>query len=463
MSIPYVIDGETDLDSTTINPWIDRMNGDAGPLVNMRAGVTNVLDVLGAGGTIQDAIDEGGITYFPNRTEPYEINQPLILPETFDLQGGKDVVIKATNEMDAILWRQSGYISGARSQIRGIDLDANQLANTGLRIDQGNWIDLSHIQVMGFLDAGIDLGPTGLQVYEVTGRRIRVIGPYAYSGVLEYDKPDYGMRTGSETTDCQFSMIISKNARTCFREQGRGNWYHQCHGYGWEEPTAACDYAFHNSGSGNLFTQCNADGPQVAGYLFDGGSVVASTCFVLWDNESPPVDAVGFDLRGANYCVAGCVVSASVNVALASTNVDYSIVSWSGNIIAPVSRLTHVGGTHFGRSIIQSGLQTQGIVMGKVTSSSATMTVSRNDHIIAADASSGDVTIDLLPAAWYPGRELIIKRTDNSGNSVTVDAAGTDVIDGAGTKTIVSGYGSLAIVAVDTGMWAIVASEGTIS
>lgn len=64
MSIPYVIDGETDLDSTTINRWIENINtvplgsitgaleGYA-PLQNMRAGVVNVRDhgAVGDGST----------------------------------------------------------------------------------------------------------------------------------------------------------------------------------------------------------------------------------------------------------------------------------------------------------------------------------------------------------------------------------------------------------------------------
>lgn len=47
MSLAYVVDGETELDSELFNPIIDRVNGDAGPLANMRAGVANVLDYPG--------------------------------------------------------------------------------------------------------------------------------------------------------------------------------------------------------------------------------------------------------------------------------------------------------------------------------------------------------------------------------------------------------------------------------
>jgi hypothetical protein len=52
MSIAYVTDGVTDLDSALFNPIIDRVNGDAGPLGNMRLGIYNVLDY--ANGALAD-------------------------------------------------------------------------------------------------------------------------------------------------------------------------------------------------------------------------------------------------------------------------------------------------------------------------------------------------------------------------------------------------------------------------
>lgn len=481
MSIPVFIDGETELDSLTFNPMVSRINGIVDgtvdlpltgiegalgayePLVNMRAGVTNVLDVLAAGGTIQDAIDAGGTTYFPYTGSAYEIAEPLMLPQHFNLMADERATITAIAPMEAMLWRDNSPESSFKSSISGLNLNCNQLADVGIRFDKGNYIDLSDIQVRWFLDAGIDLGPTGEQVYEVTARRIRIIGPYAYDGVLQYPMPESGFRTGTGTTDSMFLQIIAKNATTCFRERGKANWYCQCHGYGWEEPLASPDYVFHASGSGALFTQCNADGPLVAGYLFDGGSVSAVNCFVLWGNVNPPADAIGFRVDSGDYALVGNVVTANSDLTLVDTNWDYKIATWDGNIIAPVSRLESVGGAHYGRSVLQSGLHTQGMISTHIRSVASSTSLSRHDHTIFVDATSGPVTITLTPAEWSPGREVVIKKRDTSGNGVVVSANGSDVIDGASTKTIASSRGGMTIVSVVAGHWAITGSQGTIT
>lgn len=104
MSIPYVVDGETDLDSTTINPWIDAMRGSAdypialagiegaletyAPLRNMRAGIANVLDygAVDDGTTdnraaIQAAIDTGaGVIEFPPPASSYRVTSGSLVP-----------------------------------------------------------------------------------------------------------------------------------------------------------------------------------------------------------------------------------------------------------------------------------------------------------------------------------------------------------------------------------------------
>ena len=53
-----------------------------------------------------------------------------------------------------------------------------------------------------------------------------------------------------------------------------------------------------------------------------------------------------------------------------------------------------------------------------------------NDNFIFVDATSGSVTVNLYSAVLNSGRKLTIKKIDSSGNSMILDAAGSETIDG---------------------------------
>lgn len=69
-----------------------------------------------------------------------------------------------------------------------------------------------------------------------------------------------------------------------------------------------------------------------------------------------------------------------------------------------------------------------------------TYTVVDEDFLVKADATSNNVTINLPPVAAHTGREIVVKRTDGSGNSVTIDGDGSETIDGATTVSLASQY-----------------------
>lgn len=91
MSLSYVVDGETDLDSALFNPIIDRVNGDAGPLANMRAGVANVLDYSGTSTEkIKSALADlsangGGICSIVG---DYELAETIVVPANVRIANG---------------------------------------------------------------------------------------------------------------------------------------------------------------------------------------------------------------------------------------------------------------------------------------------------------------------------------------------------------------------------------------
>ena len=88
-------------------------------------------------------------------------------------------------------------------------------------------------------------------------------------------------------------------------------------------------------------------------------------------------------------------------------------------------------------------------------------TMTATDHYIGLDTSGGTIQVDLQAAASaVEGRVIIIKdETGDAGtNNITVDANGSETIDGSLTQVINNAYGSLTLVCTNRGgkQWAIV-------
>ena len=88
-----------------------------------------------------------------------------------------------------------------------------------------------------------------------------------------------------------------------------------------------------------------------------------------------------------------------------------------------------------------------------VTGAATITTVS--DNVLLADASGGAVTVTLPAAADVPGRHFTIKKTDGTGNTVTIDGAGAETIDGAATQVISTQYTALTIASDGSTWWVI--------
>lgn len=77
------------------------------------------------------------------------------------------------------------------------------------------------------------------------------------------------------------------------------------------------------------------------------------------------------------------------------------------------------------------------------------------DDIILMNAVGGALTVNLPSAASAAGKVFYIKKTDASGNSVTIDASGGETIDGALTVALTTQYQSRTIVSDGTQWWII--------
>ncbi len=94
-----------------------------------------------------------------------------------------------------------------------------------------------------------------------------------------------------------------------------------------------------------------------------------------------------------------------------------------------------------------------GARLSNVRAVSASDSYGADDYLILANAGGGAVTLSLPAAAASAGRRVAAKKTDATGNAVTVDADGADTIDGAGSKAITAQYGVIELVCDGVGWW----------
>jgi hypothetical protein len=93
-----------------------------------------------------------------------------------------------------------------------------------------------------------------------------------------------------------------------------------------------------------------------------------------------------------------------------------------------------------------------GLLLATVAKSSA-YTVAASDVLVIADASGGAFTITLPTAVGIDGKVYRVKKIDSSSNTVTVDADGSETIDGGTTATIATQYEAITIVSDGTEWW----------
>ena len=84
----------------------------------------------------------------------------------------------------------------------------------------------------------------------------------------------------------------------------------------------------------------------------------------------------------------------------------------------------------------------------------ANYSVSGSDGVLLGDATSGSITMSLPAAANFSG-SITIKKIDSSVNSVIIDAAGAELIDGQAQQNLDTQYSALTLVSTGTA-WVII-------
>lgn len=95
-----------------------------------------------------------------------------------------------------------------------------------------------------------------------------------------------------------------------------------------------------------------------------------------------------------------------------------------------------------------------------VRSVSVTTTLTSNDYIVTVDAPAANVVVNLpAVASIQPGRVFIVKRDATATQTVTLDGAGSETINGATTRAVgAAGTAGAAHIVTDGVAWHVIAS-----
>ncbi len=101
-----------------------------------------------------------------------------------------------------------------------------------------------------------------------------------------------------------------------------------------------------------------------------------------------------------------------------------------------------------------SNVNIKGVKFGQVTKT-GDYTLTADDVTVFADSSGGAITITLPAVSGLAGTFYHIKKVDTSGNSVTLDANGSETIDKQLTQVITASYTSITVQTDGTEWWII--------
>lgn len=120
--------------------------------------------------------------------------------------------------------------------------------------------------------------------------------------------------------------------------------------------------------------------------------------------------------------------------------------------------LNKCGNVGIGAIAPRTTLQVNGSVSARTEIISSNYKMGDGDFAVFGNALKNAITV-MLPAASNAGMIVNIKKIDTSKNIVTLEARGSDTIEGLPSKSLVSAYDSLMLIAGGNGYWFVLSSE----
>ena len=137
--------------------------------------------------------------------------------------------------------------------------------------------------------------------------------------------------------------------------------------------------------------------------------------------------------------------SGSIGSLQASTSPAANSVPISGSDSSLTPGPTYVQGPSTGKQL--------GITSGGQVTASTSSTIAATVGIVLASAAGGAITLTLPPVAVMSGLYLTIVKTDSTGNVVTLQGNGAELINAANTDTSLSAQFNVVRLYCDGTIW----------
>ncbi len=221
----------------------------------------------------------------------------------------------------------------------------------------------------------------------------------------------------------------------------------------------------HSKAVGNTFDGCqnhlmriNGNKNTVLGNMFYniGFGGTANSVDGLWiDNVSynTVCDNLFIPLNNTTYCRSG--INQQANAGVTNNIITNNVFTTDSVGTATFATSPIIVGTGAGHIIKNN------IGYNNTVSKTAAYTATTSDELIAANATGGAFTITLPTAIGNKDKVFTIKKTDSSGNGVTIGTTSSQTIDGATTISLSAQYYSHTVVS-DGANWQAVSKIGAV-
>ncbi len=88
-----------------------------------------------------------------------------------------------------------------------------------------------------------------------------------------------------------------------------------------------------------------------------------------------------------------------------------------------------------------------------ITTQTTTYTVAENIFYVRCNVTSAGFTVTLPLAKGRDGRQIVVKKIDASGNTLTVGISGSDTIQGSATVTTTTQWASWIFISNGNNAW----------